>query len=59
MPDEPYTYVSDILCEWEKDNLPEDIEEVKAVYDIFFSDEENEIEAPLDKSYRLSKMHDL
>jgi len=41
-PDDTYTIIENILYDWKKCNTAEDIEEVQAVYDSFFSDDNEE-----------------
>ena len=40
VPDDPYTHVENILYGWKNCNTVEDIEEVQAVYDSYFSNED-------------------
>lgn len=40
VPDDPYTHAENVLYDWKKNNSDEDIAEIQAVYDSFFSDEE-------------------
>lgn len=40
VPDDPYTHAENILYDWKNSNTDENIKEVQAVYDRFFSDSE-------------------
>ena len=37
-PDDPYTIAENIIYEWKKKHTAEDVDEIQAVYDSFFSD---------------------
>jgi len=42
VPDDPYTHAENVLYDWKQNNTEEDVSEVQAVYDSFFTSEENE-----------------
>ena len=42
VPDDPYTYAEEFLYDWKKDNTVDDIKEVQALYDSYFSDVDSE-----------------
>ena len=41
-PDDPYTVAENIIYDWENDHTIDEIEEVQAVYDSFFADDETD-----------------
>jgi len=41
-PDDPYTIAENTIYDWKQDHSVEEIEEIQAVYDSFFSDDSDE-----------------
>ena len=41
-PDDPYTVAENIIYNWKKNHTADEIEEIQAVYDSFFSDDETD-----------------
>jgi hypothetical protein len=41
-PDDPYTVAENIIYDWKNDHTAEEMEEIQAVYDRFFSDDETD-----------------
>ena len=41
-PDDPYTVAENIVYDWKKDHLAEDVKEIQAVYDGYFSDKDED-----------------
>ena len=41
-PDDPYTIAENIIYDWKQDHSAEEIEEIQAVYDSFFADDETD-----------------
>jgi len=41
-PDDPYTIAENVIYDWKKDHTAEESEEIQAIYDSFFSNDETD-----------------